>query len=352
MEPQIIAIMEVYPKNISTAALETEFHIDNYQCYLSAPGGRGALLYIHNTLESMDVVVGCGIYVDAVWCTVTVNGGDKLLVGCVYRSPNISASDEEQLNDMIIQASSFKASHKLIMGDFNHPDIDWITGSCCRGPGHSAVAFLDIVNDAFLFQHCLEPTHSRPGRVPNTLDLVFTDEEEMIGDLKYITPLGKSQHVIIHFSLTCRTRLKETTATVYRYDKADYNGMYSYLSAVNWDALMESDQVNTCWINFEEKLKEARDKFVPSYRIHSNRKKVRPLWLNSDLQKAVKIKKEEYSRYRKSRKPEDYTKYKLARNRTKCELRRSIRQYERCLAKEAKKNPKAFYKYVNSKTKS
>ena len=49
---------------------------------------------------------------------------------------------------------------------------------------------------------------------------------------------------------------------------------------------------------------------------------------------------------------EDYTKYKLARNRTKCELRRSIRQYERCLAKEAKKNPKAFYKYVNSKTKS
>ena len=70
------------------------------------------------------------------------------------------------------------------------------------------------------------------------------------------------------------------------------------------------------------------------------------------MQKAVKIKKEEYSRYRKSRKPEDYTKYKLARNKTKCELRRSIGQYERCLAKEAKKNPKAFYKYVNSKTKS
>jgi len=189
IQPRIIAITEVQPKNTSTAVLESEFHIENYQCYLSASGGRGVLLYIHNTLESMEVVIGCGTYVDAVWCTVTMNGTDKLLVGCVYRSPNISASDEEQLNDMMTQACCFKVSHKLIMGDFNHPDIDWSTGTCCRGPGHSAVAFIDIVNDAFLFQHCLEPTHSRPGQVSNTLDLVFTDEEEMIGDLDYITPL-------------------------------------------------------------------------------------------------------------------------------------------------------------------
>jgi len=229
MQPRIIAITEVQPKNISTTVLESEFHIDDYQCYLSAPGGRGVLLYIHNTLESMGVVMGRGTYVDAVWCTVTTNGSDRLLVGCVYHSPNVSTSDEEQLNDMMIQVSSFKASHKLIVGDFNHPDIDWTTGTCCRGPGHSAVAFLDIVNDAFLFQHCLEPTHSRPGQVPNTLDLVFTDEEEMIGDLEYTTPLGKSHHVIIQFSLTCRTRPKNTAATVYRYYKADYAGMYSYL---------------------------------------------------------------------------------------------------------------------------
>ena len=60
---------------------------------------------------------------------------------------------------------------------------------------------------------------------------------------------------------------------------------YSYLNAVNWDELMGTDQVNTCWTNFEEKLKEARDKFVPSYRICSNRKKVRPLWMNSECRK-------------------------------------------------------------------
>jgi len=214
-QPRIIAITEVQPKNSSTAVLESEFHIDDYHCYLSVPGGRGVLLYIHNTLESMDVVIGSGTYVDAVWCTVTMNGSDKLLVGCVYRSPNISSSDEDQLNDMMIQASSFKASHKLIVGDFNHPDIDWITGTCCRSSGHPAAAFLDTVNDAFLFRHCLEPTHSRPGQVANILDLVFTDEEEVVGDLEYITPLGKSHHVIIQFSLTCRIRPKNTVATVY-----------------------------------------------------------------------------------------------------------------------------------------
>jgi len=91
---------------------------------------------------------------------------------------------------------------------------------------------------------------------------------------------------------------------------------------------MAAEQVNTYWNNFEEKLKEARDKFVPSYKIRSTRKKATPMWMNSDLQKAVKMKQEEYSRFEKSGKPEDYTKYKLARNKTKSELRRSIRQYE------------------------
>ena len=34
------------------------------------------------------------------------------------------------------------------------------------------------------------------------------------------------------------------------------------------------------------------------------------------------------------------------------ELRKSIREFERLLAKEAKKNQKVFYTYVNSRTKS
>ena len=40
-------------------------------------GGLRRPAVIGRTLESMDVVIGSGTYVDAVWCTVTMNGSDK-----------------------------------------------------------------------------------------------------------------------------------------------------------------------------------------------------------------------------------------------------------------------------------
>jgi hypothetical protein len=129
----------------------------------------------------VEVEVGKGMFKEAVWCIVTLNSQDKLLVGCVYRSPNIFRDDDEQLNDMIIQASNFKVSHKLIMGDFNHPEIDWRNETCQQAQDHPATLFLEAIKDTFFYQHSIEPTHFRPGQRTNTLDLIFTNEEGMVG---------------------------------------------------------------------------------------------------------------------------------------------------------------------------
>ena len=45
----------------------------------------------------------------------------------------------------------------------------------------------------------------------------------------------------------------------------------------------------------------------------------------------------------------DYQEYAKARNAAKTETRRAVRDFEKEVAKQAKKNPKAFYRYVNSK---
>ena len=39
------------------------------------------------------------------------------------------------------------------------------------------------------------------------------------------------------------------------------------------------------------------------------------------------------------------------RNAAKSEVRKALRNYERDIARRAKKNPKAFYRYVNGKIK-
>ena len=48
----------------------------------------------------------------------------------------------------------------------------------------------------------------------------------------------------------------------------------------------------------------------------------------------------------------DYQEYAKARNAAKTETRRAVRDFEKEVAKQAKKNPKAFYRYVNSKLKT
>ena len=63
-------------------------------------------------------------------------------------------------------------------------------------------------------------------------------------------------------------------------------------------------------------------------------------------------KKEAFSRYKDTRDGQHYLEYVKARNAAKSEARKAMRRYENEIAKRAKKNQKAFYKYVNGKIKT
>ena len=63
----------------------------------------------------------------------------------------------------------------------------------------------------FLFQHVTEPTRYRSCDTPSLLDLVFTNELDMISNISYFPPLGNSDHVCIVFDMVCYTQCKETS---------------------------------------------------------------------------------------------------------------------------------------------
>ena len=88
------------------------------------------------------------------------------------------------------------------MGDFNIPHIDWETETPSAPATHASHAFIGSVQDSLLFQHIKHPTRYRLGESPNTLDLVFTNEEGVVKNLQYLPPLGNSDHVILRFTLT------------------------------------------------------------------------------------------------------------------------------------------------------
>jgi hypothetical protein len=128
-----------------------------------------------------------------VWCEHTQKGKDSLLIGVIYRSPNSSSDNNKILNSRCT----------LIVGDFNHPEIDWADGSSPGDGNHPASLFLESVRDSFVIQNISKPTHFRGKQTPNILDLVFTSEESMIDELRHEAPFGKSHHKSLFFSVKC-----------------------------------------------------------------------------------------------------------------------------------------------------
>ena len=60
-----------------------------------------------------------------------------------------------------------------------HADID-----------SDAYKFFVTTQDLYLFQYITEDTRKREGTTVSVLDYVFTDEDRIIQDLKYETPIG------------------------------------------------------------------------------------------------------------------------------------------------------------------
>ena len=47
------------------------------------------------------------------------------------------------------------------------------------------------------------PTRFREGQTPSLLDLIITNEDGMVQNAEPRSPLGKSDHVVIYFTLRC-----------------------------------------------------------------------------------------------------------------------------------------------------
>ena len=60
---------------------------------------------------------------ESVWCEVSIDSEEKLLIGVVYKIPNCEARNQEMLNKLITQAIERGYKHTVIVGDFNFPEI-------------------------------------------------------------------------------------------------------------------------------------------------------------------------------------------------------------------------------------
>ena len=343
------------PKNCLTKPEENDFKILNYNLYTNikdSQNGRGTGLFIHNSLNSKEseFVFNKG-HVEFVWAEVKLTETEILLVGIVYKSQKEKENDI--LHDLFMSVSKLKNyTHLLIMGDFNYPDIDWENWS---SNDITSQKFIETVQDAYLFQHITKPTRHREGQSSNCLDLIFTNEEEMIQHIEITDPLGISDHCILLFDLLTHVYTERNSLELKRfiYDKADFYGMAQELSKVDWKKEMIGLSVDEMMLFIENKLNLSMEKYIPSCSQHypSITKNKPPLWMNKNTMALIKKKHNAYKRWINTREGKNYEKYKKLSNKVKAATRKITKAFEKKLVDKIKTNPKAYWNYVNSKKK-
>ena len=207
----LIGITEVKPKKSMKKLFPAEFSIDHIREYdspfhtnIATNIGQGILLYAHKSLGAKEVEMKTD-FQESVFVEISLNNRDKLLVRCIYRSDNGTEEKNNNLRSLIREAASKTCSHILLMGDFNHSNIDWDNWTTkVRNLNSQSVYKITIyVSISKSLQRV------RGNDTPNLLDLIFTNEKNMINNIEYQSPLGKSDHSVMTFKFNCYTILKK-----------------------------------------------------------------------------------------------------------------------------------------------
>ncbi|XP_050705629.1 uncharacterized protein LOC126990996 [Eriocheir sinensis] len=292
---------------------------------------------------------------------VCLRKGDKLLLGCFYRSPNSSDDNNEELCDLLRNICGNSYSHICLMGDFNTPHINWDLHTTSQ-PEHSHESmFLQTVQDCFLYQHVDQPTRARGTNTPSILDLILTNEQNMVSDIEYHAPLGASDHKLLVFKYHCYCdRTNNKVKLYYKYNNGDYDGMRASLAGSEWllifEEIVNNLNMEDTWTNLKQKILELRDEFVPTATIGNNNKWRYEFPISQELRDLIKKKNTAYRSWNAHRYREDAEQFRLqyVRLRNQCQqsCRKAKRDHEKGIAEQSKNQPKLFWKYSKHKLKT
>ena len=122
--------------------------------------------------------------------------------------------------------------------------------------------------------------------------------------------------------------------------------MRKYLAQLDWNNMLMDKTAIECWNILKYEIESIIDKFVP---FRKQGKRCRKKHLSKEAIRKIMLKQTMWRVYRRTRKEEDYAKYKEALNAATTEIRQSKRSYEQKLACNIKTDSKSFYAYVRSK---
>jgi len=265
LDPDIIGVTESWS---SADILDSELSLPGYVLYRcdrpSDHNGGGVLLYVKDYLKPQEYEPQIN-FPEHIWCKIKGKNGTDLTVGVCYRSNNASIypdGNHKLLRELLYKTSS---QHVLILGDFNYKEIDWNPVGPVPGTA-DCEAFVDCLEDNFYIQHVTVPTRDN-----SVLDLIISNDPELVSDVQVLNPLATSDHNMLMCCVSMDVNKSIDNKVRYDYNKADFDGIRKELDQINWNRLLEGD-IHKSWKNFKEVLSLLESKYVPVKKPRQNKK--------------------------------------------------------------------------------
>ena len=189
----------------------------------------------------------------------------NLVIITIYRPPNTNLEKfREQLSklDNYLRNTCSPLPNIIFLGDFNFPHLKWVNQDGQAKINELTSATRDVKNQVnLLFRLCndysLTQYISGKTRKNNTLDLLFTNNEDLVHDIK-ISPTINSNHNLIEITSRLIASNKSKTEhltkerfAAYNFNKKDINWtqIKQSISSIDWDPYLSSRNTNE---TFEE----------------------------------------------------------------------------------------------------
>lgn len=245
MVPAVIALTETHLKPHITKAQLTISNYDHVRSDRLSRKDGGVLLYVHKDIP----ITNSDTFDNSVCEAVTFSSSvrNSLVIGA-YRPPDASLEEFKEMLFFIQKCINENEPHEVtVMGDFNFPNINWSDKSIKRTTlekSDSAEIFLEFLDKNFLSLFVNKPT-----RMYNTLDLIFSNGNEIIANVSSEkTELSDHNYVEVPITPNHKLSFIETNPTVkppqgfraLSLAQANFGKINHSLSEIDWESLKSS----------------------------------------------------------------------------------------------------------------
>jgi len=381
--PDIICIVE---SHLNSSVENSEISIDNYNIFrhdrnfkikqvpqdalysshdvdspdTSVSGGGGSVIYVKDYLR-VELIDEFKV-ADSLAISVQTNVG-SVAIACIYRSPSLNDKQNRTMINSIDKLSkTYSESEVLLVGDFNLPDVCWVTGTL-SGPMNTSDRFkclqhdfLDMFTDIGYNWHITdEKTRVRlvaGVRQESTLDQVFSSNSAIVNNFSMLAPFGKSDHasILVELNFNADSHKDFVKSNKMLLGKVSESDILSFAEEINWDyASADSLDEELMWNELKDKLLKVSSN-IPTVSLDSSKARRLP-WENSSLKRHRREKDKFWSSFDDS---PSQTNFSLALDRQrkyeKSEISAKVR-YEKKITSSLKYASKPFFSYLRSKRK-